>query len=185
MEMKTTSVQKLARVVRVMVIAVFVCNILALILAPAVVYWGNDPLKWVARGVQVKVLFAVWLEGLSKVWSRPYTLMLTLFLLFSGVCTAVILWQAKRVLDSILKEDTFSFANAANMRRAAVCCFAISGAALIRMVWELGHFHSAALLLSYNTLFVPVFLIAGLVCLVMSVLFRQAAELKAENDLTI
>ena len=40
-------------------------------------------------------------------------------------------------------------------------------------------------LASYNTLFVPLFAMFGLLCLVMSALFRQAAELKAENDLTI
>ena len=37
----------------------------------------------------------------------------------------------------------------------------------------------------YNALFVPIFILGGLLCLVMSALFRQAAELKAENDLTI
>ena len=38
---------------------------------------------------------------------------------------------------------------------------------------------------NYNALFVPVSLLAGLLCMVMSALFRQAAELKADNDLTI
>ena len=42
-----------------------------------------------------------------------------------------------------------------------------------------------AVLLTYNALFVPIFILGGLLCLVMSALFRQAAELKAENDLTI
>ena len=36
-----------------------------------------------------------------------------------------------------------------------------------------------------NKLIVPLFAMAGLLCLVMSALFRQAAEIKAENDLTI
>ena len=89
------------------------------------------------------------------------------------------------VLDSILNGETFTFANAASMRRAAVCCFVISGAALVRTVWGLAYYCSVLPLLSYNFLFVPVFLMAGLVCMVMSALFRQAAELKAENDLTI
>lgn len=31
----------------------------------------------------------------------------------------------------------------------------------------------------------PVFTVFGLLCLVMSALFRQAAEMQAENDLTI
>ena len=40
-------------------------------------------------------------------------------------------------------------------------------------------------LVTYNALFVPIFAMAGLLCLVMSALFRQAAEMKSENDLTI
>jgi threonine/homoserine/homoserine lactone efflux protein len=97
----------------------------------------------------------------------------------------VILWQAKGVLDSILQEKTFTLKNAARMGRAAACCFVISGAALGRTVWGLCAYRSAAPLLTYNFLFVPLFLLAGLVCMVMSALFRQAAEMKAENDLTI
>ena len=58
-------------------------------------------------------------------------------------------------------------------------------AALLRTVWGLFYYQSAGPLLTYNALFVPVFLVAGLGCMVMSALFRQAAEMKAENDLTI
>ena len=53
------------------------------------------------------------------------------------------------------------------------------------MVWGLFYYQSIASLLTYNALFVPIFLLGGLLCLVVSALFRQAAELKAENDLTI
>ena len=72
-----------------------------------------------------------------------------------------------------------------NLRRAAVCCFLISAAALIRLLWGFWYYASILPLLTYNALFVPVFFMGGLLCLVMSALFRQAAELKAENDLTI
>jgi len=97
----------------------------------------------------------------------------------------VMIWQAKRVLDLIIAENTFSFANAKNMMRAAVCCFIISVAALARLIWSIAYYHSVIPLISYNTLFIAVFLVAGLVCIVMSALFRQAAEMKAEQDLTI
>ena len=53
------------------------------------------------------------------------------------------------------------------------------------VVWGLFYYQSIASLLTYNALFVPIFLLGGLLCLVVSALFRQAAELKAENDLTI
>ena len=53
------------------------------------------------------------------------------------------------------------------------------------MVFGLLFSRSLAPLLTSNALFVPIFAMFGLLCLIMSALFRQAAELKAENDLTI
>ena len=94
------------------------------------------------------------------------------------------MWQAKRVLDSILKAEIFSVSNAIHLRRAAVCCFVISGTSLLWAICRaaLGGIFE---LFSLSTLFFPVFFLAALLFLVMSALFRQAAELKAENDLTI
>ena len=97
----------------------------------------------------------------------------------------MILWQGRRVLGAILRGEPFSMENAVSLRRAAVSSFVISLAALIRLVFSLCWYRSPAPLLTYNALFVPIFAMAGLLCLVMSALFRQAAEMKAENDLTI
>lgn len=195
--MELTGVQKLARVLRVLVLITFVCNIIALFVVPvmAVLY----PQSVVEAGVEeLTYLFGLkavpqdhwplpavfWISWIW-VWADLYAAVLTLFLWACGICTAIILWQAKRVLDTILQGETFTFGNAANLKRAAVCCFVISGAALGRTVWGLFYYQSIAPLLTYNFLFVPLFLLVGLVCMVMSALFRQAAELKAENDLTI
>ena len=71
------------------------------------------------------------------------------------------------------------------MRRAAVCSFLIALAALLRMVWGFFYYGAIFPLFTYNALFIPIFAMAGLLCMVMSALFRQAAELKEENDLTI
>jgi len=130
-------------------------------------------------------LLSFWLEGLSKVWGEPYTVMLALFLLFAGVCTAVVLWQGHRVLETILRGEPFSVENAAALGRAAVCAFLIAAAALIRMIFSICYYQSFRPLTTYNALFVPIFAMAGLLCLIMSALFRQAAIIKEENDLTI
>ena len=193
--MEKTSVQKLAGVLKLLVTITFICNLVALFLVPGcsrlrsldelvggALYFSNEGSLAVAArmvGYFVSAWQEVWLFG------GPYAAVLTSFLLFCGVCTAVILWQARRVLDTILAGNTFTFENAANMRRAAICCFLISAAALGRTVWGLCFYRSLMPLLTYNALFVPIFLMAGLLCMVMSALFRQAAELKAENDLTI
>lgn len=180
---------------KLLVTITFICNLVALFFVPGcsrlrsldelvggALYFSNEGSLAVAArmvGYFVSAWQEVWLFG------GPYAAVLTSFLLFCGVCTAVILWQARRVLDTVLTGDTFTFGNAANMKRAAICCFLISAAALGRTVWGLCFYRSLMPLLTYNALFVPVFLMAGLLCMVMSALFRQAAELKAENDLTI
>ena len=195
--MERTSVQNLARALRVMVVVIFVCNLIALYFVPTLAAmlaenrWDGQTMERLLSGQ-----LGFWLEFSIHVW-HPVVWMLALtgedfywpvlavFLLVCGICTAMILWQAKRVLDTILAGDPFSMNNDANMKRAAVCCFVISGAALVRLIWGLVYYASIRPLLTYNSLFVPVFLVGGLLFLVMSALFRQAAELKTENDLTI
>lgn len=195
--MEKTAVQRLAGVLKILVTITFVCNLIALPLLAGlsrlrgaadlldgISYFsgqGEGPVQLLAR------LGAYFLASWGELWQwgNGYAQVLTLFLLFCGGCTAVILWQGRRVLGTILSGNPFQKANGRSLWRAAVCCFAISAAALARVVWGLFYYGSVAPLLTYNALFVPIFILGGLLCLVMSALFRQAAELKAENDLTI
>ena len=85
----------------------------------------------------------------------------------------------------MLEDLPFQEKNSRSLRRSAVCSFLISATALVRLIWGLAYYGGIGPLLTYNALFVPVFFMAGLLCLVMSSRFRQAAEMKAENDLTI
>jgi hypothetical protein len=195
--MEYTHIHKLARVLRVLVLIVFVCNLLALLLVPGLAALSADGgIDLVAHAV-LSALNQPGYEGQGfvslplfmvlawvGVWSETYTVLMTAFLWICGISTAVILWQAKRVLDSILKAEIFSVSNAIHLRRAAVCCFVISGTSLLWAICRaaLGGIFE---LFSLSTLFFPVFFLAALLFLVMSALFRQAAELKAENDLTI
>ena len=194
--MERTPVQKLAQVLKVLVLITFVCNIITLFLVPGLVgiwaeggviaFSGLNPFAERSALRLAALFLAACIQFLTRIWRYGgYCVMLTLFLWACGICTAAILWQGKRVLDTILKGDPFTLGNAANLKRAAVCCFAISGAALARLIWGFVTYQSILPLLTYNALFVPIFLMAGLLCMVMSALFRQAAELKAENDLTI
>ena len=190
--MERTGTQKLAGVLKVLVTVVFVCNLIALFLVPGLVlareiYQDGSLLQagWQMLERMSVSMALFYLMGWTLIWLEPFMAVLALFLWACGICTAVILWQARRVLGTIRRAEPFCRANAVSLKRAAVCCFVISGAALARTVWSMVYFHSGAALLTYNALFVPVFLVTGLVCLVMSALFRQAAELKEDNDLTI
>ena len=92
------------------------------------------------------VVAGAWTENFS------YTFVLTLFLLFCGVCTAVVLWQARRVLDTVLEGLPFQEKNSKSLRLAAVCSFLISAAALVRLIWGLAYYRTIEPLLSYNCL---------------------------------
>jgi len=191
--MNSAPVEKIAKVLTTLVDITLVCNLLALLVAPGMVYFrfaAENPTTFAT----LQATFAYDVDdGLgnlfsicfSWVWQEPYTAMLSLFLLFAGTCTAVILWQGRSVLQTILRGEPFSPENAVALKRAAVCGFLISGAALVRVVFSVYYYSSFRPLTTYNALFVPIFAMAGLLALVMSALFRQAAEMKAENDLTI
>ena len=185
MKLEMTAVQKLAKVLKILVIITFVCNLIALLLVPGLALLrGAEEL---AALVGTPSAFAPYFAASWRlVWeSEGYAAVLTVFLWFCGICTAMILWQARRVLDTVLAGETFSLNNAANMKRAAICCLMIAAAAFVRLIWGFFYYKSIAPLLTYNALFVPVFAMGCLLFLVMSALFRQAAELKEENDLTI
>lgn len=193
--MKKPSAQTLARVARVLILIVFVCNLIALLLVPGtaglIADGGIQMLKQAFTSARANEgtgfisLPAFFVVAWAGIWADPYGVAMTLFLWICGGCTAVILWQVKRVLNSVLKAEPFSFSNARYMRWSAVCCFAISVVALAYEIFGLCVYGGEAVFLTFSFMLIFVFLIAGLICLVMSALFRQAAELKAENDLTI
>ena len=194
--MEYAAVQKMAKVLRVLVLIVFVLNLLAMPLVPGMVVQlvGAGPDRMFGA---LKAMFgllgsgeqlSIWrylLTAVLWVWTDPMITFVTIFFWLCGVCTAVILWQAKKVLDTVLRGSPFQQSNAKALKRAAVCCWIISGASLVRLVTWLWADGTLAPLFTYATLFVPAFFMAGLLFLVMSALFGQAAELKEDQDLTI
>lgn len=162
--MEKKSVQGVAKLLRVLVYIVLAINVLCM---PAVPYF-----------TLMSAFFGKWTE-------ISYWVMLMIFFWVCGGCTAVILWKARKILDNILEGEPFRMENANSMDRAALCCWIISGEALVRFVVETAMLRSFATFFTYNTLFIPCFFIAGLLFRVMAALFRQAAELQEDQDLTI
>lgn len=194
--MEKTAVQRLAAVLRTMVLIVFVLNLLCLLFVPgmAVICLDRDTmadpewrkaLAWALQERGLLFVGVVCLGGFRSLLEHAPVGVLSLFFWVCGTCTALILWQARSVLDTILAGNPFQLKNARALNRAAVCCWIISGVALLRLLWWLWHDHSAAPFFTYDALFIPAFLMAGLLFQVMSALFRQAAELKEDQDLTI
>ncbi|MDY5613530.1 DUF2975 domain-containing protein [Dysosmobacter sp.] len=188
--MKQMIPKKIAKTLRVLLLIAFICDLLILPLVPVLVILnGIGPLgALVTSGIPdlPAWMLAIFIVSWMHVWTAGgYTIMLTLFLLFSGVCAAVILWQGRRVLRTILRSEPFSPENAVSLKRAGVCSFLISGAALVRTGSTAFLKDAGSALMSYTALFIPLFAMAGLLFLLMSGLFGQASDMKAENDLTI
>ena len=197
--MEQTKVQKLAKTLRVLVRIAFVCNLIALFFVPAIVLlsplelfqFAVDRLLNLLRIVPLgedDIYIPTLMLALScwqMMWLEPTSLPYVGFLLLCGVCSAQMLYQARRVLDTILAGTPFVLKNALALKRAAACCWVIAGAALLRMILELIALKNPAPLITYNAAAIPIFLMGGLLFLVMSALFRQAAELQEDQDLTI
>ena len=195
--MENKSVKRLAAILRMLVLLTFAVNLMCFLLVPGLAamlleggpkYVLHYLINEVANGYaahtlgHVAMYFAIACVG---VWYRVETAFVAVFFWVCGTCTALILWQAKRVLDTILAEEPFQMSNALALKRAAICCWIISGGALVRLIlwfWWEGTIYP---LFTYTALFIPAFFMAGLLFLVMSALFRQAAELKEDQDLTI
>ena len=130
--MEKTAVQKLAGVLKILVTITFVCNLIVLPLVPVLVsvagcqiplpeLLGNltaepplpgDDWPYFSPGLQMfLVVVGAWTENFA------FTFVLTLFLLFCGICTAVILWQGRRVLGTILTGAPFRAENGVSLRR--------------------------------------------------------------------
>ena len=180
--MVRTAAQKIADVLIFLCGFLIFCDILLLPLTPALAYFRfQNPASM--RFDHLLAVFAYDFDDgvgnlleiiLKEAWKSPETAVLALFLLLAGICGAVILVQGIRLLASVADGTPFSPKNAVYLQRAAAGCFVIAAGALGRTA-----------LLSYTALFIPLFTMAGLLCLVMAGLFHRAAEMKAENDLTI
>ena len=144
--MEQTGVQKLAYVLKILVIAVLICNLAALICVPFLVdqrfHVDLDYITSVFRYDFDDGLALFFDSAYYQVWQQPYTAILTVFLWLCGCCTAVILWQARRVLGTVCAQNPFCADNAVSMRRAAVCCFVIAAAALGRACWGFWFYRS-------------------------------------------
>lgn len=197
--MRKSNVEKLARVLKGLVMAAFVCNLIALFFVPCVVLLSPlelfqqlvDRILHLLRirpfgedDVYVPML-GLALVAWGEIWKNSVHVAYSAFLLLCGGCTAMILNRANRILNTILKTTPFVRENAAAMKQSAVCCWVIAGAAVIRVLAEIVALGNVAPLITYNAVAVPVFFMGGLLFLVVSALFGQAAELKEDQDLTI
>lgn len=201
--MEISHTQRLAKVLRWLVTLVFACNLLLLPLLPGYVLMyiqanGTAAFSFNALLGSMRTLLSYEVPAWEILLLRPLQLLATqslhagatfwltsLFFLGCGLCTACILWQARHILGTIVAMSPFQMANAVAMERAALGCWGIAALALLRLIFWFVLLRNSSPLFTYTALLVPLAFVLGLLFLVMSALFRQAAELKEDNDLTI
>lgn len=191
--MRQLPVQKLSGWLVCVLVILLCLDILAIPLAPAFAYLraGNpEGLTFASLAATFDYDFDDGLGNLLRIllrdtWQTPRIVVLALFLMVCGICGAVILVQGIRLLASVADGAPFSVRNARCLHRAAAGCFVIAGAALVKTLCGCHLLASLRPWLTYTALFIPLFVMLGLCCLVAAGLFRQAAEVKAENDMII
>lgn len=191
--MKRSPAQRISDWLLVLLILLLCLDILATLLAPSMAHFRFAAPTEMQLSSLMSTFAYDFDDGvgnllnitLGTVWQKPESAVLALFLLVCGICAALILVQGIRILATVSDGSPFSPENPISLKRAAAGCFCIAAAALGRTVFSILWKGTAESLLSYTALFIPLFTMAGLLCLVMAGLFHRAAEMKAENDLTI
>ena len=107
------------------------------------------------------------------------------FLELFAAGAAFVLWQGRGVMKNLARFRLFVSENVRHVRAAGFCTLGLAGVALVRMLTEWAVYGFRTVLYAYNTLFIPVFLVGGLLMLVLAALFEQGLKLKEDNDLVI
>ena len=202
--MTRISAHRLAKAAKLVVSALMVCTIVGIVSIPAMVLLTPEGF---CQGIMDKLLhllgikllpaeqaelyvplwwtFAVILVSWGEVWSQWVWIAHMAVMMVCAVSLRMVLRQARDVLDAVLAGDPFRNHSADAMQRASYGCWVIAGGALAWLVAEVCLSASSAPLYGCHALLIPAFFMAGLLLLLLSALFRQAAELQEEQDLTI
>jgi ABC-type multidrug transport system fused ATPase/permease subunit len=113
----------------------------------------------------------------NLVWSAGENYwFLLVFLVVTGVFSLVMVYELRRIFHNISSRKPFQQQNAISLKRIATMALFISIAYIIKIFFYI----------SFLTIIIAMaFLVFGLAGLVFSEVFRQAVEVKEENDLTI
>jgi len=116
-----------------------------------------------------------YMNALSLTSSENYNFLLG-FLYITGVVCLVLVNEIRKIFKTLNRRNPFMLDNVKSLNRVGVACFIIAAAYLVKIF-----FYNSVL----TAIITMVFIIAGLFSVVLAEVFRQAIEVKEENDLTI
>lgn len=114
-------------------------------------------------------------KGIIYIGANIYTaFMIILFL--SGICAEYILFNLRMMFKTLLGKKPFVYKHVVCLRKCAVSCTVIAAIYTAKLFFM---FTIAAVII------ILIFVIGCLFCLTLKDIFKQAIEIKEENELTI
>lgn len=127
------------------------------------------------------------LEGMNRV---SFMTVLTCILFISGgLALLSIMYYLRKIIDSLIKVTPFIWDNVKSLKRIAGACFVVSACYIINFFANAQYkdfkFVSIDVKGVHTDIEFMIFFFAGCFILVLSQVFKQAVEVKEENDYTI
>jgi hypothetical protein len=136
----------------------------------------------------VLALFEIIISTSAKALNTKVMVNCSLF--FIGTASLLfILLSLRKILKAVIKEGPFNMCNVRNLKNIAVSCFVITVCYLVNFLYN-NQLSSFALInidakgIHTDTEFL-IFFFAGFFILILAQIYKQAVEVKEENDFTI
>ncbi len=129
-------------------------------------------------GIACVIAVPFFCEGLLTAWGYTpiSSVLFTLVLFLSGVCSVYILYILKKMFKTLLGGNPFVEENIKSFRKMAFSCAIITLLYVFKAMW----------IFTWATVVIAlVFLVGTLFCLTLKDLFKQAVYYKEENDWTV
>lgn len=126
--------------------------------------------------VTISVPFIINFYGRYNSYFAENTLALSVIFIISGMLAVLIIYELRKMFQSVLDDDCFTVANVRSLNRMGTYSLLIAPITAARLIF---YMTPSVLIVTL------VFLIAGLFSKVLSHVFDKAVTYKLENDLTI
>lgn len=135
-----------------------------------------DIMFYVGMAITVVIPVLFHYVGMYIEMFRTYYVVQCVLYMASGALALLLVRELRRMFATVLADDAFVMENAASLKRMGKCSFLIAFLSVLRLF---------VACTPATAVVIIVFLIAGLFCFVLCLVFEQASRYKQENDLTI
>jgi hypothetical protein len=127
------------------------------------------------------------LEGMNIL--SPMSILTGILFISGGLALLAIMYYLRRIIDSLIKVTPFIQDNVKSLKRIASACFVVSACYIINFFVNAQYrdfkFVSIDAKGVHTDIEILIFFFAGCFILVLAQVFKQAVEVKEENDFTI